>query len=53
MRNGSVDRKQLVEVLIDVYTVSLSVDFVQDSPTGIVITKVSYVPLTKAHLDGE
>lgn len=53
IRNGQVDEKQLLEVSIDAHTISLSVDSVQDSPTGILITKVNHGPPAKTHLDEE
>jgi len=53
IRNGKVDERQVLEVSIDAYTVSLTVDSVQESPTGIVITKVNHGPPAKTHLDDE
>jgi superfamily I DNA/RNA helicase/CRISPR/Cas system-associated exonuclease Cas4 (RecB family) len=53
IRSGKVDERQTLEVSIDGQVVSLSVDSVQDSPTGIVITKVNHGPPAKAHLDEE
>lgn len=53
IRNGKVDERQSLELSIDGQIVSLSVDAVQDSPTGIVITKTNHGPPAKTHLDEE
>lgn len=51
IRQGVIPRKEYVEVKVGEHTVRLGVDSIEETPDGLLISKVNYGPPAKSHLD--